>query len=158
MSQKQDEPKRFTHMMRLLENSQLLEELYKDFSKKVEEKKKKFKNEKPKENKGKEYGSELDFIDYAPEKNVETKEEMVVIKPHDESKKSALDWLKDESERLLGMDLTDSIIKVLEKTKSDLELQSNLFDIVGENGFELLSTIIEKKHMILKESYEKKVS
>lgn len=156
MSQIQDE-KRFTYVMRLLENPQLLDIIYKDFSKKVEEKKKKFQNLKPKESKGKEYGQELDFIDYAPEKEVEKKEDTIIVQPLEDSKKSTLDWLRNESERILGMDLSESILKVLEKTKDEVELQSNLFDIVGENGFELLSGIIERKHQILKENYEMKV-
>ena len=68
-----------------------------------------------------------------------------------------LEWLRIQCRIFLTVDLSDNICKILDNSKDDLVLQSSLFDLIGENGFELLTQIMEHKDEILQSYYKQEV-
>jgi hypothetical protein len=147
--------------------------------KKVEEKEKRMKKENIKESE-KEYGNELDiFSSYFIVKNIfkkkekekeeKEKQEKEKKEKNNEEKKYNMNWLKKECLRVLkSEEVSNNIYELLDKEKNEVKLQDSLvrnkknkkkkkFNLLGVEGLELLSQIIENKKQILLSFYDYKV-
>eukprot|EP01027_Heterolobosea_sp_BB2_P026939 GEZU01042062.1.p1 GENE.GEZU01042062.1~~GEZU01042062.1.p1 ORF type:complete len:2174 (-),score=564.16 GEZU01042062.1:67-6525(-) len=67
-------------------------------------------------------------------------------------KKVSIDWLADQCERLLGnYEIAENVLKILEQSKDDVQTQAQLFDLLGVNALDMIPTILENKHKLLKQ-------
>jgi ATP-dependent DNA ligase len=67
--------------------------------------------------------------------------------------------LENNCEKLLGApDFADSILAILSKKNvEDIEIQSKLFEILGEKGFDLIQTVYENRHHLVREFLNRKL-
>ncbi|CDK26415.1 unnamed protein product [Kuraishia capsulata CBS 1993] len=77
-----------------------------------------------------------------------------VLSESDSSGEEVLEELEAECERVTDVPMTpeqiyQTVIESLQTYSSDDELQSNLFDLMGAEGFDLISSVLQKKKSIL---------
>lgn len=71
----------------------------------------------------------------------------------------SLYWLRQECLRQCGVaDLANNIIQILKTAKDDQHVQAQLFDLLGVERLELISTIIQNKKMLLTAGYQHELS
>ncbi|KAL9657052.1 hypothetical protein ABK040_002678 [Willaertia magna] len=70
-----------------------------------------------------------------------------------------MEWLQEECSKVCDTPGIENVVmEILQKEKlSDIEIQSSLFDVLGENAFELMSVILEHKSELLKDLYKNQV-
>ncbi|KAG2374583.1 hypothetical protein C9374_010602 [Naegleria lovaniensis] len=71
----------------------------------------------------------------------------------------SMEWLEKECKKVCKTaGIENAVMELLQKKgQSDVELQSRLFDILGENAFELMSIIMEHKSELLKDFYKRQM-
>lgn len=75
------------------------------------------------------------------------------------SKTISITWLEINCQKLLGTpEIAGSILTVLaKKNVTDIEIQSKLFEILGEKGFDLIQIIYDNRHHLVREFLNRKL-
>jgi activating signal cointegrator complex subunit 3 len=84
----------------------------------------------------------------------EEEEEEVEVASSEAPSSVNIGWLRNQMQNIYqNPDLANNILSILEKAKDEVELQGQLFDLLGEKGFDLMATIISNKSVLLRDSY-----